>query len=131
MSGSEYSALESVGLPEIDHQHKNLQALIDDLVASILLGADQSDVLLWFDKVYDEWVSHCRSEEDVLEKRRSTRLAVMKAEHERIRKRVINLKNQYAADPQGFRDGTAVGEIRRLAIRHVAQYDVPEFNDTP
>lgn len=116
------------GFPEIDHQHQRLIDEINHLIAGILTGENSKISLAAFDKVCERWQTHCRSEESVLEQQGSPRIAVMTAEHDRILRRLEGFRRAFAEDPEIFRAGTDVGEIRRLAIRHFKQYDKVEFD---
>ncbi len=120
--------LVETGFPEIDHQHQRLIDGLNHLIAGILTGENTAITLAAFDKICELWQNHCQSEEKVLESQGSPRVAVMKAEHDRILRRLEGFRRAFAEDPEVFRAGTDVGEIRRLAIRHFRQYDKVEFD---
>ena len=117
------------GFPEIDLQHQTLIETINHLIAGILTGEETVVSMAAFDNLCEFWQHHCRSEENVLEDQGSPRIAVMSAEHDRILRRLEGFRQAFAEDPEAFRSGTDVGEIRRLAIRHFKQYDKVEFDD--
>ena len=129
MNQTKSRVLSSVGIPSIDAEHRNLQVLIDSLEASVKRRDDLDDVLRQFAEIFEIWHAHCQNEERLLKKRGSPRLAEMKAEHDRLRHRVAKLSEQYEADPEKFETGTAFSKIRRMAIRHVNEYDAPAFRD--
>ncbi len=85
----------SVGIPEIDTQHKGLIRLINDLHAAMATGQGKQAV----GKIVDDLVRytevHFRSEEELLRQKKYSKFAVHQAEHKRLTAQVIGLREKY------------------------------------
>jgi hemerythrin-like metal-binding protein len=93
-----WSDVYSVGIPQIDTQHKVLVKLINDLHASMAAGHGKDSL----GKILDELVRytdiHFNSEEALLKQKQYSKLAAHHGVHERLTKQVIELRDKYRAN---------------------------------
>jgi hemerythrin-like metal-binding protein len=93
----EWSDSYAIGIEEVDHEHRELIALINSLHAS--LGPDRStaQVEAFLGEVLSDISAHFALEEKVMRARRYDALAEHKADHERLLDELRELMDDQAA----------------------------------
>jgi hemerythrin len=72
------------GIAEVDHEHRELVALIDRLADEVAAGADQERVRRFLGEVFARIAAHFALEESVTRKQGYDEYAAHKAEHESL-----------------------------------------------
>ena len=85
----------SVGIPEIDTQHKGLIRLINDLHAAMTTGQGKQAVGKILDDLVGYTQVHFRSEEDLLRQKKYSKLANHQGEHKKLTAQVVELQEKY------------------------------------
>ena len=115
------------GFTEIDSDHELLLKAIDDVVVAILREEPRERVLARCHSAFAFFQEHFAREERALSEHDSSDLTVLRNEHARLLSRMQEMKTRFEADPDAYRDSENVGEMRRMYLRHIRQYDVPIF----
>lgn len=88
----------SIGIAEIDRQHRELFLRIDDLEEAIKSGKENSGIINIF-KFLDEYVQrHFKAEEELQSRYRYPHLAMHAAEHEAFKKRLKGIESTLNAE---------------------------------
>src|SRR5271166_668217 len=87
----------SVGMPDIDDQHKGLVRLINSLQTAMMEGNGKSVLSGTLDDLIRYTQSHFAFEEAMLRKRGYSQLAAHCAEHKRLTGQVIELRDKFKA----------------------------------
>ena len=74
----------SVGVPAVDHEHRELIETINELNASAHAGADHAQVVAALGEIYAQISAHFALEERIMRKAHYDGLAEHKAEHEAL-----------------------------------------------
>jgi hemerythrin-like metal-binding protein len=74
----------ALGIPEVDHEHKSLIALINRLHGAISTSASKIEIADNLAELHASIASHFALEESVMRQRGYDQLAAHKAEHERL-----------------------------------------------
>lgn len=85
----------SVGIPEIDDQHKGLVRLINKLQEAMMEGHGKSVLSGILDDLIRYTQSHFAFEEGMLRKRGYSQLAAHCAEHKRLTGEVVGLRDKF------------------------------------
>jgi hemerythrin-like metal-binding protein len=85
----------SVGIPEIDAQHKGLVRLINDLHAAMGAGHGKEAVGKILDELVRYTEQHFKFEENMLGQKRYSKLTAHQAEHKKLTGQVLELRNKY------------------------------------
>jgi hemerythrin len=72
------------GIAGVDHEHRELVELINDLHKELNKGATQQDVTAFLGEVFARIAAHFALEESVMRKHRYDEYAAHKAEHEHL-----------------------------------------------
>jgi hemerythrin len=90
----------SVGLEAVDHEHRELIDLINELHESLLLG-DEPDVPAFLGEIFRDISAHFALEERFMRQHRYDRLAEHKQAHEELLEEIRDIMDGYEADPEG------------------------------
>jgi len=85
----------SVGIPQIDTQHKGLVRLINDLHAAMSTGQGTQKVGKILDELVHYTEEHFSYEENMLKQRKYSKLIGHQAEHKRLTGQVLELRDKY------------------------------------
>ncbi|OHD55533.1 MAG: hemerythrin [Spirochaetes bacterium GWF1_51_8] len=120
----------SVGIRQIDEQHKHLIDLINNLYDAMSHGQGKAVLERTLDELANYTVEHFSVEEVLMRKHSYSGYPTHKAEHESFVQKVVDFK-------QGFADGKALLSIdimnflRDWTVNHIAETDKkfgPFFN---
>jgi len=84
----------SVGITEIDEQHKKLIALINDLQAAMLRGEGKAALSRILDELIRYTETHFAFEENLLRRRNYSELGAHAQQHQNLKKQVYDLRNE-------------------------------------
>ncbi|SPF36048.1 Hemerythrin-like metal-binding protein [Candidatus Sulfopaludibacter sp. SbA4] len=85
----------SVGMPEIDNQHKGLIRLINELQSAMMEGNGKNVLAGIMDDLVRYTESHFAFEEAMMRKRGYSQLAAHSAEHKRLTGQVCELRDKF------------------------------------
>lgn len=85
----------SVGIPQIDEQHKKLIKLINELHASMATGQGKQALGGILEELVRYTRTHFEFEESLLRQKNYSRLAAHHAVHESLTQQVVDLLNKY------------------------------------
>jgi hemerythrin len=74
----------SVGLPDVDHEHRELIAMINELAASLGPGADRAKVLAALGEIHARIAAHFALEEREMRSLKYIAIGEHKSDHERL-----------------------------------------------
>jgi hemerythrin len=99
------------GIPDVDHEHRELVALINQLHAALEAGASKDEVSKFLGEVFARISAHFALEETIMRKHRYDEYAEHKADHEKLLDDIRDIMDAHAANACfDYRDalGTAV-----------------------
>ena len=91
----EWSDNFSVGVADIDHEHKSLIDLINQLYANLRQGASADDIADFFGEIYANISAHFALEEKLMRESRYEEYAAHKSEHEQLLDEIRDLMDEY------------------------------------
>ena len=74
----------SVGVPDVDHEHRELIALINDLHEAVSKGDSDYTIMDFLGEIYAHVAAHFALEEKIMRERKYDRYAEHKADHEAL-----------------------------------------------
>jgi len=72
------------GIPDVDHEHRELVGLINQLHAALEAGASKDEVARFLGEVFARISAHFALEESIMRKHRYDEYAEHKADHEKL-----------------------------------------------
>jgi len=115
----------SVGVDEIDAQHKELLDFVNDLINHSI--EKQIGGNIYIKKIIDAIINHVThhfsTEEKLLAKTSYTKLAEHKKEHEKIAARVIDLRREMGNEKGDMALYSLTVTLREYFLIHIVQYD--------
>jgi hemerythrin len=91
----------SVGVEAVDHEHRELIELINQLHESLLESGEEPDVAAFLGEIFRGISAHFALEERFMRQHRYDRLAEHKAAHEDLLDEIRDIMDGYEADPDG------------------------------
>ncbi len=85
----------SVGVPDVDHEHRELIALINDLHAALSGGDSDYTVMDFLGEIYAHVSAHFALEEKIMRERKYDQYAEHKADHEDLLDELRDLMDDY------------------------------------
>ena len=101
MSLIEWKTHYSVGVEAVDHEHRELIELINQLHESLLAGTQEPDVTAFLGEIFRAISSHFALEERFMREHRYDQFAEHKLAHEQLLEEIRDIMDGYEADPQG------------------------------
>jgi hemerythrin len=86
------------GIAEVDHEHRELVALINRLADDVVAGADKERVQSFLGEVFARIAAHFALEESVMRKHRYDEYEAHKAEHENLLDDIRDIMDAAEAD---------------------------------
>ena len=86
-----------VGVPAVDHEHRELIELINQLHADLGADADRDSVLDFLGEVFTKISAHFALEERIMRERSYDQLADHKADHERLLDEIRDIMDEVEA----------------------------------
>ncbi len=91
----------SVGVDAVDHEHREMIELINDVHESLLAGAGEPDVTAFLGEIFRAISAHFALEERFMREHRYDRLGEHKEAHEQLLEEIRDIMDGYDADPEG------------------------------
>jgi hemerythrin len=86
------------GIAEVDHEHRELVGLINQLHDRLMTGADKETVGRFLGEVFARISAHFALEETVMRKHKYDEYAAHKADHEKLLDDLRDIMDDYEAD---------------------------------
>lgn len=91
----------SVGVDAVDHEHRELIDLINELHDSLLAKGEESDVAAFLGEIFRGISAHFALEERFMREHRYDQLDQHKDAHEELLEQIRDIMDGYEADPGG------------------------------
>ena len=85
----------ALGIPAVDHEHRELFDLINDLHASLFATDSQATVIDFLGELFSKISSHFALEEKLMRDGRYAEFSAHKADHERLLDEIRDLMDDY------------------------------------
>lgn len=112
----------SVGIPAVDHEHRELIRLINDAYASLMWPREQAAVADFLAEIHDRIAAHFALEERLMREQRHDRLAEHKADHERLLEEIRDIMDEYE-DRASFGEQQLAERLERWFSEHFRTHD--------
>ncbi len=86
------------GIPDVDHEHRELVELINRLHGALEAGAGKEEVARFLGEVFARISAHFALEETIMRKHRYDDYAAHKADHEQLLDDLRDIMDAHAAD---------------------------------
>ncbi len=86
------------GIPDVDHEHRELVELINRLHEALVAGATKEEVARFLGEVFAKISAHFALEETIMRKHRYDEYAEHKADHEKLLDDLRDIMDAHAAD---------------------------------
>jgi hemerythrin-like metal-binding protein len=107
------------GVADVDHEHRELVGLINDLHERVQSSASPEDVQAFLGEVFAKIAAHFALEESIMRKHAYDEYEAHKAEHERLLDEIRDIMDESDADY-----GTALSEtVRDWFVDHFKSKD--------
>lgn len=111
------------GIPDVDHEHRELVGLINELHAALEAGASKDEVARFLGEVFARISAHFALEESIMRKHRYDEYAEHKAYHEKLLDDIRDIMDAHAADAYfDYRDALA-SAVRDWFVEHFRTKD--------
>lgn len=97
----EWKSHYSVGVDEVDHEHRELIDLINEMHEKLIAGAEVPDVTAFLGEIFRSISAHFALEETVMREHGYDHLAQHKDAHEELLEEIRDIMEAYEADPEG------------------------------
>lgn len=91
----------SVGVDAVDHEHRVLIDLINQLHESLLMGSQDLTVTAFLGEIFRAISAHFALEERFMREHRYDRFVEHKQAHEQLLEEIRDIMDGYEADPEG------------------------------
>ena len=85
----------SVGVADIDHEHKGLIELINQLYSNVQQGASEEDIEDFFGEIYTHVSAHFALEEKIMRDNNYPEYQAHKQDHERLLEEIRDMMDDY------------------------------------
>lgn len=93
----------SVGVEAVDHEHREMIDLINDVHDNLLAGAQEPDVTAFLGEIFRAISAHFALEERFMRQHRYDQFSQHKQAHEELLDDIRDIMDGYEADPEGAR----------------------------
>jgi hemerythrin len=91
----------NVGVEAVDHEHRELIELINQLHARLLAGTDEPAMTAFLGEIFRAISAHFALEERFMREHRYDQFAEHKQAHEQLLEEIRDIMDGYEADPEG------------------------------
>lgn len=111
------------GIADVDHEHRELVDLINELHAALEAGASKDEVAKFLGEVFARISAHFALEETIMRKHRYDEYVEHKADHEKLLDDIRDIMDAHAADAYfDYRDALA-SAVRDWFVEHFKTKD--------
>ena len=93
----------SVGVEAVDHEHREMIDLINEVHEKLIAGAGEPDVTAFLGEIFRAISAHFALEERFMREHRYDQLTEHKEAHEELLDDIRDIMDGYEADPEGAR----------------------------
>lgn len=111
------------GIADVDHEHRELVQLINDLHAEIDKGGTHESVAAFLGEVFARIAAHFALEESIMRKHRYDEYAEHKAEHEQLLDEIRNIMDQNERGYFGNASEALATAVRDWFVNHFKTRD--------
>ena len=112
----------SVGVPDVDHEHRELIALINALYANMSRADRSYGVEDFLGEIYTQIAAHFALEEKIMRQRRYDQYEDHKQDHERLLDELRDMMDDYEEDAH-FSDAALAAALGRGFTEHFKTRD--------
>lgn len=124
----EWRAEFETGVPDVDHEHRELVDLINDLDAKIASGDERSRILEFLGEVFARIAAHFALEESIMRKHRYDEYQAHKSEHEQLLDDIRDIMDNVENDPSEDYRAALSGTVRDWFVNHFKTRDARLHN---
>lgn len=111
------------GIADVDHEHRELVDLINELHAALEAGASKDEVAKFLGEVFARISAHFALEETIMRKHHYDEYVEHKADHEKLLDDIRDIMDAHAADAYfDYRDALA-SAVRDWFVEHFKTKD--------
>ncbi len=111
------------GIPDVDHEHRELVELINGLHATLRSGAGKDEVARFLGEVFARISAHFALEETIMRKYRYDEYAEHKADHEKLLDELRDIMDAHAADAYFDYEDALARAVRDWFVDHFKAKD--------
>jgi hemerythrin-like metal-binding protein len=111
------------GVPDIDHEHREIIELINNLHEQMAGGADHAQVADFLGEVFAKIAAHFALEESVMRKHSYDEYEAHKADHERLLDEIRDIMDAQQEDPSAAYGDSLSSTIRDWFVNHFKSKD--------
>ena len=112
----------SVGVPDVDKEHRELIALINDLHAAMTSGDSDYTVMDFLGEIYAHVAAHFALEEKIMRERKYDHYVEHKADHEDLLDELRDIMDDYEENTY-FSDDEFAGAVEKWFSEHFRSRD--------
>jgi hemerythrin-like metal-binding protein len=112
----------SIGIPDVDHEHRQLVGLINELHATLSAGESDLAVMDFLGEIYAHIAAHFALEEKIMRERHYDQFRDHKEDHERLLDELRDIMDDYEENAY-FSDAEFAGRIERWFSEHFRTRD--------
>jgi hemerythrin len=111
------------GIPDVDHEHRQLVDLINRLHKHIAGGADHASVSDFLGEVFAKIAAHFALEESIMRKHAYDEYEAHKAEHEKLLDEIRDIMDLQRDDPKSIYGDSLSSTVRDWFVNHFKSKD--------
>ncbi len=113
----------SVGVPAIDHEHRELIALLNAIIDALEAGGEPEPILDGLGEVNAGITAHFALEEQIMRERRYDQYAQHKTDHERLLDDIREIMDAFADGSYADRRDALAARLREWFVAHSKTMD--------
>ena len=114
-----------IGIASVDHEHKELIGLINQLHESLGGDAEHEDILAFFGQVYSDISAHFALEERVMRERSYAKYEAHKEAHEALLDEILEISDDYEAGKFDNYEDVLSKRLEAWFVDHFRTHDAP------
>jgi hemerythrin-like metal-binding protein len=111
------------GIPDVDHEHRELVDIINRLHEHITSGADRSHITKFLGEVFAKIAAHFALEESIMRKHAYDEYEAHKAEHERLLDEIRDIMDAQRDNPSSAYGDSLSSTVRDWFVNHFKSKD--------
>jgi hemerythrin-like metal-binding protein len=111
------------GIPDVDHEHRELVDLINRLHEQMAGGADPARVTDFLGEVFARIAAHFALEESIMRKHAYDEYEAHKSEHERLLDEIRDIMDAQRETPSSAYGGSLSSTVRDWFVNHFKSKD--------